>query len=144
MKKKKGQIMTKKFTWELRYSDVRMPVKVKARPTINIEETEINYCGNKSTIPGKSYWELMTLTMFEVKDALKLIEDSPKTLSLVLLDINEIEQWVINEVTLEFKPNTICHHCGQVLPDKELFVEMKYSGVKYYPYISRFTTPEVN
>lgn len=41
-------------------------VKVAARPTFDIEETEINFLNDKTWIPGKSSFDSITFTVFEI------------------------------------------------------------------------------
>ena len=38
-------------------------VKVTKRPTLKVEETEINFLSKKNWIPGKVCWESMYVTM---------------------------------------------------------------------------------
>lgn len=44
-------------------------VKVANRPSLTIEETEINYLHGKMWIPGKASWETMTVTYYDVVNA---------------------------------------------------------------------------
>lgn len=44
-------------------------VKVAARPSLSIEETEINFLNAKTWIPGKASWETMTVTYIDVADS---------------------------------------------------------------------------
>ena len=41
-------------------------VKLAARPSLSIEETEINYLNGKTWIPGKGTWETITVTYYDV------------------------------------------------------------------------------
>jgi len=41
-------------------------VKIGARPSIEIEEVEINYLNGKFWIPGKATWQTITVTYFDV------------------------------------------------------------------------------
>lgn len=41
-------------------------VKVAARPSLTIEETEINYLNAKTWIPGKASWETINITYIDV------------------------------------------------------------------------------
>ena len=41
-------------------------VKVAARPSLSIEETEINMMHGKMYIPGKASWETITVTFYDV------------------------------------------------------------------------------
>ena len=43
-------------------------VKVAARPSITIEETEINYLNDKTWIPKKGTWEAITVTHFDTSE----------------------------------------------------------------------------
>lgn len=44
-------------------------VKVANRPSLTIEETEINYLHGKMWIPGKASWETLTVTYYDVVNA---------------------------------------------------------------------------
>lgn len=41
-------------------------VKTASRPSITIEETEINFLNEKTWIPGKATWEAITVTYYDV------------------------------------------------------------------------------
>ena len=41
-------------------------VKIAARPSLSIEETEINFLNAKTWIPGKASWETITVTYIDV------------------------------------------------------------------------------
>ena len=41
-------------------------VKVAARPSLSIEETEVNFLNAKTWIPGKASWETITVTYIDV------------------------------------------------------------------------------
>ena len=41
-------------------------VKIAARPSLSIEETELNFLNAKSWIPGKASWETITVTYYDV------------------------------------------------------------------------------
>ena len=43
-------------------------VKLAARPSLTIEETEINYLNGKMWIPGKGTWETTTVTFYDLSD----------------------------------------------------------------------------
>jgi len=43
-------------------------VKVAARPSVSIEETEINFLNAKTWIPGKASWETISVTYIDVAD----------------------------------------------------------------------------
>ena len=44
-------------------------VKVANRPSLTIEETEINYLHGKMWIPGKASWETLSVTYYDVVNA---------------------------------------------------------------------------
>lgn len=43
-------------------------VKLAARPSLSIEETEINFLHGRTWLPGKASWETMTVTYIDVAD----------------------------------------------------------------------------
>lgn len=64
----------RKFRWTLHITDeagkIVVPpefVKVSARPSLSIEETEVNYLSSKSWISGKSNWNEMSVTYYETQ-----------------------------------------------------------------------------
>jgi len=66
-------IHKRKFRWTFEINGVGCPfqvpasfVKVAARPSLSIEETEINYLNGKTWIPGKGTWENITVTYYDV------------------------------------------------------------------------------
>lgn len=63
----------RKFRWTLEILDIcgglvvpKDYVKLAARPSISIEETEINFLHGKTWIPGKGSWETINVTYFDV------------------------------------------------------------------------------
>lgn len=44
-------------------------VKLAARPSLSVEETELNFLNAKTWIPGKASWETMTVTYIDVATA---------------------------------------------------------------------------
>lgn len=64
-------IFKRKFRWglTLRVCNNELGeefVKAAARPKMTIDETEINVRNGKMWIPGKAYWEQMTVTFYDV------------------------------------------------------------------------------
>lgn len=64
-------VFKRKFRWTLELQtcagDVpKYFVKVSARPSLTIEETEINFLNAKSWIPGKGSWETLEVTYYDV------------------------------------------------------------------------------
>lgn len=62
-----------RFTFELEgiCGGLRVPkhfVKTVSRPSLSIEEVEINFLNGKSFLPGKATWEEMTVTYIDVAD----------------------------------------------------------------------------
>lgn len=63
-----------RFTFELsgicgNKSVPRHYVKLASRPSLSIEETEINFLNAKAFLPGKATWEQMTVTYVDVATA---------------------------------------------------------------------------
>lgn len=44
-------------------------VKIAARPHLSVDETEINFLNAKTWIPGKAYWNTMTVTYIDAATA---------------------------------------------------------------------------
>lgn len=69
-----GVIFKRKFRWTMEIefcpsapqTVAKEFVKVGARPSIDIEETEINYLNGKMWIPGKATWQTITVTYYDV------------------------------------------------------------------------------
>jgi hypothetical protein len=64
-------VFKRKFRWAFQITTVNgiVPfsiVKVAARPSLTIEETEINFQNAKMWIPGKGTWETITVTYYDV------------------------------------------------------------------------------
>lgn len=66
-------VFKRKFRWTLRWEGFcngrKVPehfVKLAARPSLTIEETEINFLNAKTWIPGKGTWETITVTYYDV------------------------------------------------------------------------------
>ena len=120
----------KHYTWTAQAAgDLRsVDVKVTNRPTLDIEETEINFLSAKMWVPGKQKWEEMTLTMD--RRALKVFtegvlnQETPEVvLSLHLCDkVRVLETWTLKNVSIE----------KSVLNDEKKYeVTLKYDEVKY-------------
>jgi hypothetical protein len=67
-------IFKRKFRWTFQLetpcgSIPETIVKVANRPSLTIEETEINYLHGKMWIPGKASWETLTVTYYDVVNA---------------------------------------------------------------------------
>ena len=68
----KPEVMFKrKFRWKFIVDspagEIKMDyVKVAARPSLSIEETEINFLNAKMFIPGKATWETITVTYYDI------------------------------------------------------------------------------
>lgn len=68
-----GIIIKRKFRWTLEISTPcgnipRHYVKVAARPSLDIEETEINFLNSTTWIPGKARWQPITVSYIDVPD----------------------------------------------------------------------------
>jgi len=65
-------IFKRKFRWTFEIQEIcteNIPqhyVKVAARPSLTVEETEINFLNAKGWIPGKAAWETITVTYYDV------------------------------------------------------------------------------
>ena len=70
---KRDLVFKRKFRWTLRFEQIcdggtidENFVKLAARPSLTIEETEINFLHGKTWIPGKAAWETITVTYYDV------------------------------------------------------------------------------
>jgi hypothetical protein len=65
-------VFKRKYRWTLRIDrncQGYIPehfVKLAARPSLTVEETEINYLHGKMWIPGKGTWETITVTYYDI------------------------------------------------------------------------------
>tara|TARA_Y100000034_G_C6835091_1_gene377294 strand:- start:459 stop:1052 length:594 start_codon:yes stop_codon:yes gene_type:complete len=66
-------IFKRKFRYTFELFDIcgtdpvpRHYVKLAARPSLSIEETEVNFLNAKTWIPGKAAWETITVTYIDV------------------------------------------------------------------------------
>lgn len=69
-------IFKRKFRFTFELAEVcgnqtvpRHYVKLASRPSLGVEETEINFLNGKTWIPGKAAWETMTVTYIDVATA---------------------------------------------------------------------------
>lgn len=129
-------------------------VKVAARPSFTMEETEINYLNAKYWIPGKLSWEAITVTWFDVayKDISPLYQwisyfadlSQPRRMHqgsqlkdweaqgvLTLLDGcgETLETWTLNHVF----PVSVNFGTLEYASSEEVTIEMslRYSDVEY-------------
>lgn len=68
-----NQVFKRKFRWTLQFTNIcgggTIPpyyVKVASRPSIDIDEEEINYLNAVDWIPGKGRWDTMEVTYLDV------------------------------------------------------------------------------
>lgn len=153
------QIYKKKFQWTAEWRDPRTwqliappaPVKVDARPTLTIEETEINYLNSKCYLPGRREWKESKITYDDfdktdggallfrwVSEQYKAAELGPQQwvaeLACVILRLHDgtfetIEEWYLDNAVitaLDFG----CPGYGSD-PDSELNVVIKYLDADY-------------
>lgn len=70
-------IFKRKFRWTFRCEDLCTDngstgvveehfVKIASRPSLTVEESEINFLNAKTWIPGKASWETMSITYYDV------------------------------------------------------------------------------
>jgi len=64
-------VFKRKFRWTVEGETAGgklepMFVKMNTRPQVEIEETEINFLGNKTWVPGKQYWESLNITTWDL------------------------------------------------------------------------------
>jgi hypothetical protein len=69
----KNLVFKRKFRFTLELQDIcgsqtvpKHYVKVASRPSLSVEETELNHLNAKTWIPGKASWESMTVTYIDV------------------------------------------------------------------------------
>lgn len=67
-------VFKRKFRWTMSMVWNTQPideyfVKVASRPSLSVEEQEINFLNGKTWIPGKGSWETMEITFYDVGGA---------------------------------------------------------------------------
>lgn len=137
-------------------------VKVAARPSLSIEEQEINFLNGKMWIPGKASWETMTVTYIDVAtlDAAPLFtwlasvynftdpinlqmgsqaQDYSATALITMLDGcgQILEYWQLSGVW----PTAINFGDLDYASSEEATIELtlRYHEVKYFPICPNFT-----
>ena len=151
-----SQIYKKKFQWTAEWRDPRTwqliappaPVKVEARPSFTIEQTEINYLNSTCFIPGKREWQETKITYdnFDhtdggalffrwVSEQYKATEEGPKQwtseLATVILRLHDgtfetIEEWYLEDAIIT------AMDFGCLYGDEsELNVAIKYKEADY-------------
>lgn len=127
----KKQPVKKGFDWTLGFPhrSQLFEVKVKKRPQLNVEETEMNFLSSKQWIPGKAEWESMFFVMD--KQAMKavmagLFHGERGELQLKLwqrgMDRKPLETWHLNGVRID---------STKLLDDETYQVEVSYKSVQY-------------
>jgi len=69
-------IIKRRFRWTFKVTNICRGqtveehfVKLAARPNLTIEETEVNFLNARTWIPGKTSWETITVTYYDVAAA---------------------------------------------------------------------------
>lgn len=153
-------VFKRKFRWTFEVKNVcggNVPphfVKTTARPSLSIEETEINYLNAKSWIPGKASWETIEVTyldvatnanqnlwnwiaaLYDFTDPVNLKQASQRrdyggTGILVLWDGcgGELERWTLNDIwptSVNF--NDLDYSNTEIC---EITLTLRYSNVRY-------------
>lgn len=118
----------KGFDWTASVEDVEFDVKVSSRPSLSIEETEVNFLNAKTWIAGKAEWERIVLTLSpsaEKKGLPTLITKKSFELKLHLWtrgrNRKRLETWTMSKAHLK---------SAKVI-DGAYNLEISYSDVKY-------------
>jgi hypothetical protein len=137
----------RKFRWSLTGLDkddnIVIPeifVKVTKRPTLQIEETEINYLSKKTWIPGKAEWESMYVTIWDI-DTEKWEAFPLENIDSLLLKLWDgcgslLETWELSgsemnplKMTVSASPTTVAYDLDQTTIEARI----EYFNVKYTP-----------
>jgi hypothetical protein len=134
----KISVPKKGFKWKIRVqgSQDSYDVKVKARPTVDIQETEINFLNAKTWIPGKATWQDLHMEMerqHDMKPVTLLTQGSQPNLELELYDMTgkeHFETWLLKgcQLVSMYVANTE----NEKERDKFSF-KIKYPSVEYKP-----------
>ncbi len=129
-KNKKTNIVKKGFTWKMKVeggSNV-YDIKMINRPSLNIEETEINFLNSKTWIAGKAEWNDLEFTILRQHDMIlveRLLKNKESiNLEFYLYDMsgeNKIETWFING----------CHLNSVSSKNNEFKVKISYKDLNY-------------
>jgi hypothetical protein len=114
-----------------------MFVKVDARPTVKIEEVEVNFQDGKCFVPGKAQWDVIVVNIIEAEqEKLKAIYDNAEskeagTIFLHLLDWcgTELEKWELLDAKIANMKFFEWDHSSTSMVDVEL--NISYENVKY-------------
>lgn len=129
----KPVVVKKGYDWRLRlagdFVGVEYDVKVEARPTLEIEETEINFLNSKTWIPGKAHWTDITFT-FDRQHDMELLSTlvkgtKPVTLLLAMYsrgDSKLLETWELQGAKLI--------STSQV--EDKFTIKVRYDSVRYH------------
>lgn len=125
-------VFKRKFRWTL---EATFPngtklnptfVKVNSRPTINIEEKEINFLSDKTWVPGKHEWQSIIFTVYDVDHT--EIDTLYKYISTLFDEANDLKE-PLPEKLCNLKL-TMYDGCGVVLETWEL-EEAWFSAVNF-------------
>src|SRR6202035_3455380 len=112
-------------------------VEINNKPTVNIEETEINFLNAKTWIPGKVNWLPISFSLTRQHD-MKLIETLMEykmpMIKLFLYELDNItplEEWVLHNCRLNklnpFPSSDL--KCGD--PNDKFSVDISYNSIEY-------------
>lgn len=98
-------VQKKRFDWKISVEGSEAkPVKINTRPVLNVEETEIDFLGNKMWIPGKADWDQMYIELPENSRCLlgQIMNNKSGNISLIMLDMNGniLETWMLSNVKI--------------------------------------------
>lgn len=100
---KKKEIYKKRFEWKMSVDGGEsVKIKITQRPTLNIEETQINFLNAKTWIPGKANWQDIHVELDQSSRCLlqPLISKDSSKVQLHLFDLcgNLLETWHLKNV----------------------------------------------
>jgi hypothetical protein len=98
---KKPEVKKARPHWELstKSNDKKYKVKIQSRPNCDIKETELNFLGNKTWIPGKATWENTVISLDKQHDMeflSDLIKGNSPDIILTMTNGHEtLESWTL-------------------------------------------------
>lgn len=96
---KRNFLIPKKHNSKLILGDKEIDVVLKKRPTLNIEETEINYLNSQLYLPGQNHWEDLVLTVKNEDQVPYLLSQCKNSMKGVL--VLKKESWEIGQMCIK-------------------------------------------
>jgi hypothetical protein len=122
---KSDTLYLKRYNWTMSVNGGEAKsIKVSTRPTLEVEDTEINYLNSKMWIPGKSAWQSISVELNDQSRCLlQYLMGKESLVSLNLLDNcgKLLETWKLNNVQVS----------SMLQDDEKVNLTLKYDAVEY-------------